>query len=426
MYELRITGGPVYTGGGWKETDIYIKDGRIARIGGGALPARRVYDAAGGRVIPGLIDAHVHLGISCDDMLSGGEAAIAGGTTTVIDFLGEARDVDAMRAFLNKRMADGSRCPVDYSFHVSARQPNDPEALIDAGIAEGLPTVKVYTTYAFATDEEHIAALLRRTAAGDSMVLCHIEENSRLRSDLADMADYGRRRPPECETEGAERLARLTEETGGLFYMVHVSCGSSIERVKAACPGLAGDRFFFEGCPHYFLFNDAVYSSPGAHRFTMTPPIRPEAERALLCGHIDDIAVISTDHCPFPEERKLAAIDAIPMGAGGLGFSFAQMYRLFGDRVIDKFTANQARLHGLEGVKGVIAEGADADIAVFDPIPGTPVAGTLGRCDFTIYEGLPETVRFRDVFSRGDRVLAGGRLAAEPGRGRFLRRTIRR
>lgn len=422
QYDLRITGGQVWLNGRREETDIYVKDGHIARIGG-ELPAKSVYDARGALVLPGLIDAHVHLGISCDDMLTGGLAAIAGGTTTVIDFLGEAESVAEMRAFFDKRLADGARCPIDYSFHVSARQPKEPEALIDAGLALGLPTVKVYTTYAFSTDNEHIAALLRRTAAGDSMVLCHVEDNAFMRPDITALEDYGRRRPPECEIEGALALAAITRETGGLFYMVHVSCGTVIERVKADFADIFKRRFFFESCPHYFAFNDSVYKTPLAHRFTMTPPIRPESERALLSKHIDGVSVISTDHCPFPEARKRAPIDKIPMGAGGLGFSFAQMYRMFGDGVIDKFTVNQARLHGLTA-KGEIAEGMDADVAVLETVPETAVSRTLGACDFTLYEGLPETVRFRDVFSRGERVLTDGRVTAEAGRGRFVRRSL--
>ncbi len=155
----------------------------------------------------------------------------------------------------------------------------------------------------------------------------------------------------------------------------------------------------------------------------MIPPLRSRAERDKLKEGIGDIYTIGTDHCPYTRaEKQNSDVDAIPAGVGGLGNGFAQMYRLFGDRIIDLFTRNQARVHGMYPQKGVLREGSDADIAIFEKTPPNPCSRILGQSDYSIYLSLDETISIRTVLSRGGFVVKDGKRY--PHRGQYIERKL--
>ena len=432
MYDLEIAGGCIYQDGKWTSGNLFIKNGRIEQISSAHLEAKAVYDAAGASVIPGLIDSHVHLQAqngrftSADSFYSGTAAGALGGVTTVIDFLDEACDAgEAVRNF-ELRMSLAKDSAVDYAFHCGVRQPKNVPELAKAMLERGIPSFKVYTTYKQAgifSDDLHIGELLKRTSDRDVMMLSHTENDDLIDWGLKRMEDYARRRPVICELSKAVQLAEMTDYYKGLTYMVHVSCGSTVQELNKRFGDILHRQFFLESCPHYFLFDDSVYSGKDATLYTMIPHLRSGSEREKLVGAFDEIDTVGTDHCPYTRaEKQNLDIDAIPMGVNGLGNSFLQMYRLFGDRVIDRFTRNQAQIHGLFPQKGILCEGADADIAIFEEIAPRPGFRLYGRSDYSIYSGCEENILIRTVLSRGEFVVKDGVLC--PHQGKFVRRKL--
>lgn len=433
MYDVKITGGQLYLDGKWSEQNLYLKNGKIAFLSHEQLDAKTVYDADGAFIVPGLIDSHVHLAgpgsefSPADDFYSGSIAAATGGVTTIIDFLTESDTPEKVEQSFRKRMSDASSSVIDYGFHCGLYQPENVPEIARICLSSGIPSVKLYTTYrreGIYTDDRHLYEVLKRTSEKDVMALVHTENDDLLYPELKDISRYSDRRPALCEISGAVKLAEMTSFSGGLTYMVHVSCGSTVSELKKRFFDIINKSFILESCPHYFVFDDAVYSDGDARLYTMTPPLRSSFERQRLIENIGSIYTISTDHCPFTSSRKNVGIEDIPMGVGGLGYSFAQMYRLFGDAVIDLFTVNQAKTHGMYPQKGVIAEGSDADITIFEHMNPTPCADIRGNSDYSIFTGLNETIRIRSVLSRGEFIIKDGTLNAAKGRGRYIRRKL--
>lgn len=432
MYDVKITGGQVYIDNKWVSTNIYIKDGKIARVTHIDLDAADSRDAVGAFIIPGLIDSHVHLGSPgslspADDFYSGSIAALRGGVTTFIDFLSERRLPEEIEPAFNKRMNDAKYSVVDYGFHCGLYQPENIPEISRICLSLGIPSVKLYTTYrkeGIYTDDKHLYEVLKRTSEKDMMVLVHTENDNLLYPEINKISQYSKRRPEICEISEAVKLAEMTCYSGGLTYMVHVSCGNTLAVLKKRFSDILNNSFITESCPHYFVFDDEVYKGKDAHLYTMTPPLRSADERQMLIDNIDAVHTISTDHCPFVSTDKNVEIDNIPMGVGGLGYSFSQMYKLFGDSIIDLFTLNQAKVHGLYPHKGVISEGADADIVIFEHIEPTKCDDIRGKSDYSIFKGQEETIHIRSVLSRGEIVVKHGVVDAKRGRGRYLRRKL--
>lgn len=429
MFDLCITGGSVWLEGGWRRATVCVEKDRFADVTDAVPAARETVDATGLFILPGLIDSHVHLcppgavGSSSDDFRTGSLAAIRGGTTTLIDFTGEATTPDEVDGLFHKRMADASVSLVDYAFHQSLTQPANVPEMVRRALGHGMPSFKMYTTYRIKSDDKHILELLKRSAAGDVMLNCHTENDALTYPEIQDMARFSQRRPELCELSEVAKLAEMTAYTGGLFYLVHVSCGETVELLKARFADLLDKRFILESCPHYFTLDDGVYQREDARLFTMTPPLRSPAQRQALCENLAAIRTLSTDHCPFLRAQKQVPLDAMPMGINGLGYSFAQMYRLFGDAVIDRFTKNQAATHGLK-TKGSIAPGLDADLAIFQKQPPHPVEDLRGASDYSVYSAMEETLRFTQVLRRGEWLMRDGRLCETAGPGSYLPRSL--
>lgn len=424
-FELGIENGSLWLDHRWQRVNLYIRGGRIAALTSETLPADRVENASGKKIIPGCIDSHVHLAMpagkftSADDFYSGSVCAAFGGVTTYIDFLDEKSTAEEIRSNFTEREGMARAGVVDYSFHASICQPIDPpRAIADVTKSLGLATIKAYTTYkegGMYTDEGYLADLLSITAEGGLMLMVHSERDELLRKEQNALSQQSTRRPPLSEIAQVLSLASLTEQTGGRCYIVHVSCGSTVALLAEKYANILGKRFFVESCPHYFLFDDSRYTGPEAARFSMTPPLRPAAERERLIAQIGNIHTIGTDHCPFLRAEKEAAkiIPDLPMGAGGLGHAFQSLYGLFGDAMIDKFTENQARIHGLYPQKGVIQVGSDADLVIFDEQPCVPEERSKG--DWSLYTGREEPITIRSVLSRGAFVVKEGALKAHQG-----------
>lgn len=423
MFSIGIINGEVYIDGKFANTNLYISGEKIALISDKLLDCNRLIDATGLKVLPGLIDPHVHFAlgvgknISKDDFVEGSKEAALGGVTTYIDFLDPVKEASRISYEFHKRnkMAEGS--VVDYSFHTTIANPTDDgEAIFEESLKCGINSVKLFTTYADTdrrTYEDYIYTLLEASKKCQGRVIVHAEKDDLInKSKEILVKDHEKARPVACEYEEVKELAEMAKKTGGNLYIVHTNCGSTVIAIKHEYGSqLAHGSIVLESCPHYFLLNSDRLSLPDGYKYTMTPPLRPERERQLMVENIDAVTTIGTDHCPYlKEQKKHRYTSEIPMGIGGIRYSFLAMYSMFGFKIVDKFTSGPAKVYGLKN-KGTLKPGMDADVVLFSENSFTAVDDEMSVYDKTVFEGSIDL-----VISRGCVVNDHGKIMNHAGK----------
>ena len=438
------------------------RDGRIVELGLDLRPAvgegtaEKVLDASGQLVFPGGVDPHVHLAlpvagtVSADDFASGTTAALAGGTTTVIDFVHPERGQDPMRALADRRR-EAAGAVIDYGFHMAITWWGEttPDAMARCVHDEGIASFKVYMAYldSVGIDDRDLVRVMECSAELGALLVVHAEHGvviehlreklARQQGPLADPALHPRSRPPATEGEATERALMLARLTGAPLYVFHMTCEESVTALATA--RTRGQVAFGETCPHYLLFDDSVYHRPGFEgaAFVVAPPIRPAGHQDVLWRALtnDTLQVVSTDHCPFTwAQKELGRRDfrQIPGGAAGIEHRLALLYhfgvgqgRIDLHRFVDLVSTRPAKLFGLFPRKGSLAPGSDADLVLWDPDATQTLSAATHhhRCDTSLYEGLELRGAPTTVVTGGRISFHDGEPRTKPGDGRFVART---
>ena len=171
----------------------------------------------------------------------------------------------------------------------------------------------------------------------------------------------------------------------------------------------------------------------------MTPPLREKWNQDKLWRglKIDDLQVISTDHCPFcfKEQKELGRDDfsKIPNGGPGVENRMSLIYnggvaqgRISLNRFVELTSTAAAKMFGLFPHKGTIAVGSDADIVIFDPDEEQTISAKTHHMnvDFSCYEGMKVRGVTKTVLSRGEVVIEEGQYVGRKGHGSFLKRGL--
>jgi allantoinase len=434
---------------------VAVAGGRVAEVGTALAGGAQELDASGLWVLPGAVDAHVHSrdpGFpEKEDFGSLTAAAAAGGVTTVVDMPNTVPAVDSAPVFEEKAELASSRALVDFALWGLVRStstPADLYGLLDAG-AVGL---KLYLGYALRRSNRQVvytldlgdpglepppgygtlARLAPELARRSAPVAVHCEDPDVLR-ELArsprTYADLLSSRPPLAEAIAVEALAAVSLETGLQAHVVHLSSAAGVAAARRA--RAAGARLEVETCPQYLWLTAADFGRLGGP-LKMYPPVREAGDRdallqALREGLIDRVA---TDHAPHTDEEKLGrSLDETAPGSPGvqtLYLSCLELARRLGDAAaaVRWVAEAPARALGLEGRKGAIRPGADADLVLVDPGAETVVRAEAmrSRQRHGALEGRRFGFAVRAVWSRGELVSREGSPVAEAGRGRLVRR----
>ncbi len=437
MFDLAIVRGKVYRVGDLVNMNVYIKDGKIAALTSEILEAKEVYSADGLWVLPGFIDPHVHFKlrvgdwVSVDDFYSGSVSAAFGGITTFIDFIDPVKSKDEMEKAFRRRLNEASSSVVDYAFHATIASPVDPPEEIAWKAKDlGMGSIKLFTTYSSTqrrTYDGYIYELLTLSSDMGFVVVVHAENDEIIKlheGRNTPPRDHSKARPTIAELSEVMKLASMAKYTDGQLYIVHVSSGLTLREVVGKFFDVMGRNIVLESCPHYFWFDESMFSRDDGALFLMTPPLRGREEVELLREYFNALITIGTDHCSFMRSDKLEGsyTHEIPQGIGGVEFSFSLMFTLFGEAVIDKFTENVAKAYGLYPKKGTIEIGSDADIVVFDPQLEWEIGEHHGAADWNPYEGLRVRGKVLTTISRGKFVVKNGVFVGEKGWGNFIER----
>ncbi|HEY4068558.1 MAG TPA: dihydropyrimidinase [Burkholderiaceae bacterium] len=457
-FDLVIRNGRIVTEGRVVDGDVGVREGCIAAIGPGLPAGLRDIDAAGRWVLPGGIDSHCHIEqysgmgvMGADDFYSGTVSAAFGGTTTIIPFAAQHRDMAIPDVLADYAARASSKAVIDYGFHLILTNPDTRtlEHDLPHAIRDGITSLKVYMTYdRMKLEDGQLLDVMAVASREGALVMIHAENHDMIRWLAHRLLDRGHTAPKFhalahdalAETEATHRAIALSRLVDTPVLIVHVAGRDTVEVIRAA--QRLGAPVMAESCPQYLFLTAADLDLPGLEgaKFCCSPPPRDgESQEAVWRGLIDGtLATYSSDHAPyrFDASGKLPKGDATTFKdmANGVPGLELRMPLLFSEGVvtgridIHQFVAltatNHADLYGLAPRKGAIALGADADLALWNPLRQTVVtAGALhDKVGYTPYEGRTLTGWPEVVVSRGRVVVENGRLNAERGSGRYLRR----
>ncbi|WP_304614874.1 dihydropyrimidinase [Paracoccus sp. (in: a-proteobacteria)] len=450
-----IRGGTIVTADLSYQADLLIEGGRIAAIGQG-LVGDTVLDAGGCLVMPGGIDPHTHLEMpfmgtySADDFESGTRAALAGGTTMVVDFAlpspGQGL-LDALQMWDNK----SGRAHCDYSYHMAVtwwgqQVFDEMEAVVDRGIT----SFKHFMAYkgALMVNDDELFASFRRVGDLGGVAMVHAENGDVVAELSARLLAEGNTgpeahaysRPPQVEGEATNRAIMVADMAGVPLYVVHVSCEDSHEAIRRA--RAQGKRVWGEPLIQHLTLDESEYFNADwdhAARRVMSPPFRNKQHQDSLWAGLQSgsLSVVATDHCAFTTDQKRTGIGdftKIPNGTGGLEDRMPMLWthgvgtgRLTPNEFVAVTSTNIAKILGMYPKKGAVLVGSDADLVVWDPeATKTITAGAQqSAIDYNVFEGQAVKGLPRFTLTRGVVAVTEGKVDSREGHGEFVAREPR-
>ena len=449
-----VRGGRVVTSSQVVDAAVAIKGEKIAALGPEELlpPADRYIDAEGKFVLPGLIDAHVHLD-GHDDYALGALAAAHAGLTTLIPFGNYELDGDETLVQAAGRIREEVEASalVDFGFHFILQ--NRPSILqsLPAVMDMGFKSFKMFMTYkkrpGRMCDDDYICNAMELVARGGGVLQLHCEsgniieylENKLIAEGHTHPEDFPTACPEWAEEEAINRAINMAAATNCPTYVVHLSTQLGLERIKQA--QAQGQRIWTETCPQYLLLSDAQMSQFGPLA-KIGPPLRPEDGpdrdalwNGLRQGHI---SLVASDHAPHPQELKRPGWEnifvlpdgaSVPFGSPGVETLAPLMYS---EGVVKRglpiwwlaraMSENPARIFGLYPRKGVIQVGSDADLLILDPGADRVISAEdhYSNSGYSLFEGWEITGRPWMTLLRGQVLLNQGQLEQRRGYGNLL------
>lgn len=445
------------------DADIFIENGVIAQIGlnlvvpGGVriIDARATSPNEVNYILPGGIDTHTHLQTqfmnaqTVDDYYNGTKAAIAGGTTTIINFAFTSKQAPSLiEAFeRERRLADDHVC-CDYALHLVVS--DWIEGKTDLEIAKlvneyGVNSFKIFLCYTMQLADRQIINVLRACARYGAVVVAHCENGDIIEFNTNKLISQGVNgpeahllsRPETVEAEATHRMSMLSEQVGCPVMIAHVMSKEAAKIIideRAKNSSLFGETLAASlgtDGTHYY---NKCWRHAAAH--VMSPPLRADKSTpGFLFGALasGSLQVLGSDHCVFSGQQKAQGetdFRKIPNGINGIEERMLIAWeRGVRGGYLDpcKFVAitstNAAKLFNLYPRKGRIQVGSDADLVIWGRnVKIIKAESHVSKCDFNIFEGTKVESGPLVVVAQGRVVLDQTGLHVVQGGGRYLAR----
>ena len=362
---LLVTNASLVTPAGLREGAVAVSGGRIAQIGSVSLDAEEMVDARGKLLIPGLIDCGV-FAIDKPAFHFGGitRAALMPDQTPPLD-------LPSRVAYVAKSgKPDFWVHPLAAATRELAGDRLSELALMQMEGARGIATGRGWIA-----DSGVMLRLLRYAAMLDLPVFAHAEDAAMVGQAVASDGEIATRlglpsAPSQAEALAIARDLRLAEMAGAHIHFRQVTTREGLDLIRRAKAN--GVRVTAGVTPAHVLLSDLAVAEFRSF-MRLSPPLRSEDDRQAVLEALADgtIDIVSSGHDPRgPEEKRLPFADAEP-GMAGAQTLLALVLGLVRDdvvtleRAVALVTANPARLLGVDA--GVLAEGAEADLALVDP-----------------------------------------------------------
>jgi dihydropyrimidinase len=449
--------------------DLLIEDEKIIQIAENIEmdDSSVVVDASGMYILPGGVDAHVHLDlpmfgtVSSDDHYTGTKAAAFGGTTTLIDFVSQNTD-DLRRNVQEHVKKAAGQAVIDFGVHANiTHYTEEVKAQIPSLVDLGVTSIKVFTAYngRLRLLDGEIFNVMRSARSAGILTMLHAENGDvidilvqeALQSGHKEPIWHANTRPGWGAVEAVLRGSAISAISDAPLYIVHMNMAGEVDQLEYARS--KGLKILGETCPQYLLFDEEKLKGPDAAKWICSPPLRTKPDQIRLWEGLEEgtIQTIATDHCPFffngekPIEyegtmvkipgKELGKGDftKIPNGLPGVGDRMPIMWtqmvgskRFSINRFVELTCSNPARIFGMYPQKGTIQIGSDADLVIWDPQKEVEygIRYSQQRTDYNLYEGMKLTGFPVKVFSRGEMIVENGRWMGKKGRGRFIKRKV--
>lgn len=425
------------------QAGIAVESGIIVKIAKDAnLPiASHEVDAKGLLVLPGVIDAHVHLRDQeqayKEDFHSGTAAAANGGVTSVLDMPNNVpvtMDVSTLR----ERMGIAEKKVVVNVGFLSAF----PKHVWEIGniVREGAKAFKLYMSQAIGgvdpDDDEALTTAFIEVQKTDVPVCVHAEDRQLIESAYSKMKKiehdgaeaYLKVHSPKAELKATDRVIEIAKKSGTKTHFCHVSTAKSLQSIKRAKK--IGLPVTCEVTPHHLLLSSSDMKRLGAVGL-VDPPLRSESNVHSLQHGLEDetIDIVASDHAPHGiGDKQKSEIWQVAPGIVGLETLLPLMLTQVNNgllslqKLVEMTSEKPAKIFNLKG-RGELKEGFSADFTVVDLKAEWKIDSSrfLSKAKFSPFDGWKVKGKPVKTFVNGRLIMEDGEVAASPGQGRILR-----
>jgi len=404
--------------------NILIKDDKIIEVCFKENKTRnvkdfdKIIDLKNKLVIPGMIDAHVHV----RDMEQNNKetwetaslAALTGGVTTIID-MPNTIPATTNLAGLNAKREATKKALVNYKFHLGATENNLQELneILKSNPSD-VAGIKIFlagsSSNEVVADVNQLKDIFNLAKKYDKVVLVHTELQSlldkwqKLIEDKC-IQNHDMIRNRECAIKGTELVLRLSNEIGNRLYICHITTKEEIELIKK----YKNKNIFCEVTPHHLTLEKSILDLIDNFG-KVNPPLRTSDDTQALWEAVVDgtINCVGSDHAPHTIDEKIEDYPNAPSGFPGLETTLPILIAEFNERkipikrLVELTSSKPAEIFDFEN-RGKIKEGYFADLAVIDTEKGSPIVAALfqSKAKYSPFDGRMVKVQIDTVFING-------------------------
>ncbi|MFH1240013.1 MAG: dihydroorotase family protein [Candidatus Diapherotrites archaeon] len=426
--EKCLKNGKVYINGKFEETNLFLEKGKIVKILKDELKADEIIDCSGKFILPGFIDAHVHLRVpgfeNKEDWKTGSRAALQGGVTTLFDMPNTKPATTNVETLEKKREVACDDSLVNFGFFLGATSGNQEEIVK----AENIAGVKIYMGHTtgdlILENDDKIKEVFKLCRKISKPAVVHAEDNTLLaknfskakEDDWNSVEKHHLIRNNEAAKIATEKVIKFCRENETKTHICHVSTAKETEIIDHAKK--EGLLLTCEVAPHHLFLGVDSLKKLGNYG-KVNPPLRENYDRGVLWNSVNNeiIDIIATDHAPHLKEDKecdyFHALPGIPEldTFGSLMLNAALEGDLSLNRVVAMCSEKPAEIFGIKN-KGFIKEGFDADLIVIDLEKETEIKNKnlFTKCKWSPYNGMKLKGVIEKTLVNGNVIFENGKI----------------